>query len=757
MDSVHMASQAISVRLLSAKKNQDEFELAARIAQMFSGGLFAAVAVYLIVTNSTRLSYIHRAAIEKRLTVCCHIMTIVAAISAFLNFFQLTEVDNIELPGQKNQYVVDTARPLEWITTCPLIQLALVLMGGSRIPEYRRMLMPFLAALVIFFGYLTLFVTTPWTWILYACSAITHIIGMSFNRQQIIEHSKGLEGMFTGDSEFRKATLIVLATWFPFPFWFLLSPEGLNVITDITVIQMGWATLNILAKFTMIFYMQRIKDNYCNQLKVRRAVAQEKQWQAGKKGVPNNWDRQSWEFEEFGPPEEDEENQDSKRMSPQLGACITETMNFLGMAEHSERFLRLLKQANIHTMEDVTRLDKETCEQMLLPYDLIGAIQKRHKVWSLEMVDDAEVGLDVAEKHYKQKDSAEKYQNLSAAYSERMAMNGGPYEMARVMSDGSYIKGSGKGNLRIVWPASQESPTFDGAAVGGQLLTNSGEEIKTAQDLDAIMLGSTFEQQLESKLCAKFELLFKGLEKKIDGCGEKVEEINKKIEKSHSLLEAKVDYVFASQAIKHREETKMDLNIVMEVFADRILASSEAIKNTLKDSSTEKLLQDVTERIDRSGEEVNARLDSVMSQFEGPINEANQMYAQLPSPHLQNSQSQNFRQPMSTRDAAQSRMQAEIDAQVEQRLLQMQMGAQGPDDFHGFVSQQQKVMAMSKKGIQTTPQNSRPQSSSRQRSGGIEGASMQPAMQANATTPLTNANFGNPGTADGVVDDQASW
>lgn len=33
---------------------------------------------------------------------------------------------------------------------------------------------------------------------------------------------------------------------------------------------MGWAFLNIVSKFTFIFYIQRIKDNYCNRLKVKR-------------------------------------------------------------------------------------------------------------------------------------------------------------------------------------------------------------------------------------------------------------------------------------------------------------------------------------------------------------------------------------------------------------------------------------------------------------------------------------------------------
>merc|ERR1719337_847508 len=92
------ASEAFDARRLESA-SQQEFDDASRMAQIFSGVMFGALSVYLIFSNSTRLSYIQRASLEKRLNVCCQINTIVAALSAFLNFFQVTEVDNWMLPG----------------------------------------------------------------------------------------------------------------------------------------------------------------------------------------------------------------------------------------------------------------------------------------------------------------------------------------------------------------------------------------------------------------------------------------------------------------------------------------------------------------------------------------------------------------------------------------------------------------------------------------------------------------------------------
>merc|ERR1740115_633387 len=90
------------------------------------------------------------------------------------------------------------------------------------------------------------------------------------NFKQIKEHSNGEETMLSGDSEFRKASVLLIATWFPFPIWFIISPEGLGLLDNVLIIQVGWAFLNIVSKFTFIFYIQRIKDNYCNRLKVKR-------------------------------------------------------------------------------------------------------------------------------------------------------------------------------------------------------------------------------------------------------------------------------------------------------------------------------------------------------------------------------------------------------------------------------------------------------------------------------------------------------
>jgi len=69
---------------------EKSFEEAEKVAQIFSAIFFTGLGLWLMFANGTKLSFIQRASLEKRLTVCCMINTYIAVFSAFFNFFQLT-------------------------------------------------------------------------------------------------------------------------------------------------------------------------------------------------------------------------------------------------------------------------------------------------------------------------------------------------------------------------------------------------------------------------------------------------------------------------------------------------------------------------------------------------------------------------------------------------------------------------------------------------------------------------------------------
>jgi len=574
-------------RSLEEGSDNEAFEMGAKMAQIFSGTLFFALVAYLVFSNSTRLSYIQRASLEKRLNVCCQISTIVAALSSFLNFFQVTEVDNWMLPGGRS-FVVDVARPIEWIVTCPLMQLSLVLMGGSRIPEYRRVFMPLTALTVLFLGSATLFVDPPTTYILYVASSLCHCVAMFFNRQQIIEHSNGVEGFLTGDSEFRKATLILIGTWFPFPFWFFLSPEGVGLIESLVLVQMGWAFLNITAKFTLIFYLQRIKDNYCNRLKVKREM----------KGSMAAMAVGDEEWNMF----DDEESAPCK-VSGELSACIVETMNFLGMAENVERFVRLLQQANISTLEEIETLQREECLKLSLPYDLISALQKRHKVWRLEMVDDAEKGLEAGERHYNM------ITPTNPAMSKKMFMGSSNDNFAKQTSGSSDWECHA--TLGTPTDANKQASNGDEPVMPPRIPTNSSnisaaggkgsgrrksvpkvyEVPNCANGIDENTIARIVDTRLE-KLESKFTHGFDQIMGKLADAdraerasgpilqaqlGTQISSgmdlLTKQMERSQALLESKVEFVFSSQN-KQQEEAQTGMQQKLELMAKDLFAAA---------------------------------------------------------------------------------------------------------------------------------------------------------------------------------------
>jgi len=433
--------------------------------------------------------------------------------------------------------VVDLARPIEWILTCPLLQLNLVLMGGSRIPEYRRIYMPLSAAVVLMFGTMTLFVSQDVSFILYGVGLCFHSVAMFFNRQQILEHSNGVEGLFSGDSEFRKATLILMMTWFPFPIWFILSPEGFGVIDNILLIQMGWAFLNIAAKFSMIFYVQRIKDNYTNRLKVKRAI----------KGALKTVADGNYEGQDLA----------SLQVNGELGSCIIETMQFLGMSENIERFMKLLQEVGINTFNDMEGLTKEDCSKMQLPFDLISALQKRHKVWKLEMVDEAEQELDEAETHYKQANEKLEIEVTPANSKSTKDTDG------KTKDEGSTMQAIAPGpdSVSVVLPHAFEVFSDDGS------IPVLGASPLYCADLDMKL------QVMQSTIMDQFKHAIEGFEQRMQVSHNNLEQ---GIQSSHQML--------ASSIGKQTQASEQRMEASIQKVAEQLEANQEMHSNRQREA-----------------------------------------------------------------------------------------------------------------------------------------------------------------------------
>ncbi|CAE8588010.1 unnamed protein product, partial [Polarella glacialis] len=306
----------------------------------------------------------------------------------FFNILQMTGLDNFDLP-RSSTYTLDLSRPVEWLLTCPIIQLCLVIIGGARLPSYRKFMMPLLTASMLLCGVAAMFSAGAMSWAWFAFGFMLWSTFTYFNIQQIAEHSDGEEGFLKGESDFRKLSVIVILTWFPFPCWFIVSPEGLGLVWDITIIQVGWAVLNVISKFGFILHLQHVKTRYCKKLEATRelyvlddADGMNKQAAAVGEGGDAGSKSKAHNFEvDMDKTEEDEGLE-------KITCLVRETMVSLCLTSHCDRFLQLMIDSGVTSTDILERLTQDRSSDLNLPWSLVEAVMKRWKAEKMQLGQD---------------------------------------------------------------------------------------------------------------------------------------------------------------------------------------------------------------------------------------------------------------------------------------------------------------------------------------------------------------------------------
>jgi bacteriorhodopsin len=381
----------------SSNSDSDDFKRAGAVMQVFSSVAFAGLFCWLVTTNGRKLTAVRKEPYEKRIEVVVNLCIYVAMISAFCNLFQLTTVDDNLLPRQDN-YVVDMARPVEWILTCPFMQLALVLIGGEKFPEYRLVLMPFLSVLILGCGTITqLFAEIAFVWVFFLVGFCLFCVLLYFNRKQILEMTNEQEGLWSGEHPFRTATLILMVTWVPFPIWFALSPEGTGLIQDVMMIQGGWAFFNIASKFILIFFLQSMKED------LKRGVVKDKEkqyseWDQSMANGMQNTRKVSAEIQKgdlsnltniivASTPVSPTGYASDRKLSSKLLMAVNETLSKIEWGISNEELCQRLRDAGIFSPGDLVNLTEDHARQYELPLEFIHVLQ--HHIEQVTMEDSA--------------------------------------------------------------------------------------------------------------------------------------------------------------------------------------------------------------------------------------------------------------------------------------------------------------------------------------------------------------------------------
>eukprot|EP00933_Yihiella_yeosuensis_P037523 TRINITY_DN3148_c0_g1_i3.p1 TRINITY_DN3148_c0_g1~~TRINITY_DN3148_c0_g1_i3.p1 ORF type:complete len:593 (-),score=122.11 TRINITY_DN3148_c0_g1_i3:1967-3745(-) len=332
--------------------------------QIFSGVAFSAACGLLIALNSKPIAEVLNSSYPRRLQACTSIVTQVMQFSALFNFFQLTTLDDVVIPGGSN-YALDMSRPVEWICTCPLMQLCLVVLGGNKIPQMRTLLMPGLALLLLVLGVIsTLTDNNIARAVIYCISLGVFVFQVTMNRKQILEVSDGREGLLSGTSPFRTASLCLILTWIPFPLWYLLSPEGLNLVKDGWIIEVGWVVLNITAKFSFSFLIQNTRMQHD-----KKAAEVALQFQS----VTTSKTTKSVAQEA------------KARDAVDLKTLVKDTLSLLALSSREAVLLDRFKNCYITNCSDLDKLDFEMCRDKALPWEIIYALQQRLAALNMNM------------------------------------------------------------------------------------------------------------------------------------------------------------------------------------------------------------------------------------------------------------------------------------------------------------------------------------------------------------------------------------
>merc|ERR1719456_359174 len=203
---------------------------------------------------------VKRSSLKMRLDYCVTINLYICFFSCLFNVIQLAEWDDVQIPSVNS--TLDLARPIEWILTCPLMQICLVVLGGERVRESRAVSGPLVSAIILCWG--TASALAPWQvmrLLCYVMGGFFFLALCTLMNETIREASNNLESLFHGSSSIRSLSLLVVFTWVPFPIWYALSPEGFNIIKNAPMMRIAVAFLNVLSKGSFTLFLLRLRSN----------------------------------------------------------------------------------------------------------------------------------------------------------------------------------------------------------------------------------------------------------------------------------------------------------------------------------------------------------------------------------------------------------------------------------------------------------------------------------------------------------------
>jgi bacteriorhodopsin len=341
---------------------------ASNVSVMFSAIFFFLLGILIVGQHiQGDLHIVQRSILSKRLEYSMFVCLYICFFSCLFNVIQYGPQDDaiFDQIDARDTVILDIGRPIEWILTCPLMQLILPLIGGEKVPDWRRFTMPFNSFIILVFGCCAMF--SSWMEMklaFYFCGVFCFGVLVYQMHRTVVESTSGAETLFWGSSSIRTLSVIVTWTWVPFPIWYALSPEGFNIIQNSAAMKIAVAFLNVLSKGAFIYYLMRVRGD----LEVKEMVL-------GEMGAVNGVDKKR--LGPYGPMGNEEEKPEELRLNGKLAAVIFEVLQAMGRQSDFEPLKEVLETHMITTQDDLMVLTPEYCETICLPFGFVTACKAK--------------------------------------------------------------------------------------------------------------------------------------------------------------------------------------------------------------------------------------------------------------------------------------------------------------------------------------------------------------------------------------------
>lgn len=231
---------------------------------IFAASVFLVLLAYAI-SGGQNLSKLQRAPLASRL----QFVNVVNMYVCFCTFiFYLGHIFGHMVHIDQN--ALNKITLAEYLVTCPFMQLSLAVLGGPNCKDKHRGEVASLTILVLGFGCAATVVETPP--LKFLCYGFGFALFVALGRVMnflVREHSENKMALFRSPLNaepcpYKKLAEKIFLSWLLFPLWWLMSPDGFNLVTSSTVNMMVQTVLSVAAKGAYVLMVRLLLDKYGN-------------------------------------------------------------------------------------------------------------------------------------------------------------------------------------------------------------------------------------------------------------------------------------------------------------------------------------------------------------------------------------------------------------------------------------------------------------------------------------------------------------